>query len=58
MNLLYQVKRSPFMSHDLDQVLIVAKDGSHIMLYQDRVMAAAVQALIVAKDGSPRPGGP
>jgi tRNA 2-thiouridine synthesizing protein B len=41
MNLLYQLKRSPFMSHDLDQVLIVAKEGSHIMLYQDGVMAAA-----------------
>jgi tRNA 2-thiouridine synthesizing protein B len=41
MNLLYQVKRSPFMSHDMDQVLIVAREGSHIMLYQDGVMAAA-----------------
>lgn len=41
MSLLYQVKRSPFMSHDLDQVLIVAREGSHIMLYQDGVMAAA-----------------
>ena len=41
MNLLYQIKRSPFMSHDLDQVLIVAQAGSHIMLYQDGVMAAA-----------------
>jgi tRNA 2-thiouridine synthesizing protein B len=41
MNLLYHVKRSPFMSHDLDQVLIVAKEGSHIMLYQDGVMAGA-----------------
>ena len=41
MNLLYQIKRSPFMSHDLDQVLIVVKAGSHIMLYQDGVMAAA-----------------
>jgi tRNA 2-thiouridine synthesizing protein B len=35
------VKRSPFMSHDLDQILIVAKEGSHIMLYQDGVTAAA-----------------
>ncbi|UCC92494.1 MAG: sulfurtransferase complex subunit TusB [Thermoplasmata archaeon] len=35
------MKRSPFMSHDLDQVLIVAKGGSHIVLYQDGVMAAA-----------------
>lgn len=42
MNLLYQLKRSPFMSHDLDQVLIVAKEGSHILLYQDGVMAAAI----------------
>lgn len=41
MNMLYMVKRSPFMSHDLDQVLIVANEGSHIMLYQDGVMAAA-----------------
>jgi len=29
------------MSHDLDQVLIIAKEGSHIFLYQDGVMAAA-----------------
>ncbi|NIP35351.1 MAG: sulfurtransferase complex subunit TusB [Thermoplasmata archaeon] len=41
MNMLYMVKRSPFMSHDLDQVLIVANAGSHIVLYQDGVMAAA-----------------
>ncbi len=41
MKMLYMVKQSPFMSHDLDQVLIVAKEGSHIMLFQDGVMAAS-----------------
>jgi tRNA 2-thiouridine synthesizing protein B len=29
------------MSHDLDQILIVAKEGSHVLLYQDAVLAAA-----------------
>jgi tRNA 2-thiouridine synthesizing protein B len=42
MNLLYQIKRSPFISRDLEHILPVAREGSHIMLYQDAVLAAAV----------------
>jgi tRNA 2-thiouridine synthesizing protein B len=42
MNLLYQIKRSPYISRDLEHILPVAKEGSHIVLYQDAVLAAAV----------------
>ena len=42
MNLLYQIKRSPYISRDLEHILPVAREGSHIMLYQDAVLAAAV----------------
>ncbi|NOQ54650.1 MAG: sulfurtransferase complex subunit TusB [Thermoplasmata archaeon] len=42
MNLLYQIKRSPYISRDLEHILIVAREGSHILLYQDAVLAAAV----------------
>jgi tRNA 2-thiouridine synthesizing protein B len=42
MNLLYQIKRSPFISRDLEHILPVAREGSHIMLYQDAVLAAAI----------------
>jgi len=42
MNLLFQIKRSPYISRDLEHILPVAKEGSHIMLYQDAVLAAAV----------------
>ncbi len=42
MNLLYQIKRSPYISRDLEHILDVAKDGSHILLYQDAVLAAGV----------------
>jgi len=41
MNLLYQIKRSPFGSRDLEHVLGLAREGSHVMLYQDAVLAAA-----------------
>lgn len=41
MNLLYQIKRSPFGSRDLEHVLGFAHEGSHVMLYQDAVLAAA-----------------
>ncbi len=42
MNLLYTIKRSPFISRDLEHVLEVARTGSHILLVQDAVLAAAV----------------
>jgi tRNA 2-thiouridine synthesizing protein B len=42
MNLLYQIKRSPFISRDLEHILPVAREGSHVLLYQDAVLAAAV----------------
>jgi tRNA 2-thiouridine synthesizing protein B len=42
MNLLYQIKRSPYISRDLEHILDVAREGSHILLYQDAVLAAAV----------------
>jgi tRNA 2-thiouridine synthesizing protein B len=42
MNLLYQMKRSPFISRDLEHILPVAREGSHVLLYQDAVLAAAV----------------
>lgn len=42
MNLLYQIKRSPYMSRDLEHILPVAHEGSHVLLYQDAVLAAAV----------------
>ena len=42
MNLLFQIKRSPYISRDLEHILPVAKEGSHIVLYQDAVLAAAV----------------
>jgi tRNA 2-thiouridine synthesizing protein B len=41
MAFLYQLKRSPFMSRDLEHVLDIAQRGSHIMLYQDAVLMAA-----------------
>lgn len=44
MNLLYQIKRSPFMSRDLEHVLLFAHEGSHVLLYQDAVLAAAQTA--------------
>ena len=44
MNLLYQIKRSPYISRDLEHILDVAREGSHILLYQDAVLAAAVTA--------------
>jgi sulfur relay protein TusB/DsrH len=40
MNLLYQIKRSPFLSRDLEHMLEVAQEGSHIILVQDAVLAA------------------
>ena len=40
MNLLFQIKRSPYISRDLEHILPVAKEGSHIFLYQDAVLAA------------------
>jgi tRNA 2-thiouridine synthesizing protein B len=39
-NLLYVIKRSPFISRDLEHILEVARKGSHIMLIQDAVLAA------------------
>jgi len=42
MNLLFQIKRSPYISRDLEHIFPVAREGSHIMLYQDAVLAAAV----------------
>jgi tRNA 2-thiouridine synthesizing protein B len=42
MNLLYQIKRSPYISRDLEHILDVAREGSHILLYQDAVLAAGV----------------
>ena len=44
MNLLYQIKRSPYISRDLEHILEVAREGSHILLFQDAVLAAAVTA--------------
>lgn len=41
MNLLYQIKRSPYISRDLEHILEIARSGSHILLYQDAVLAAA-----------------
>ncbi len=41
MNLLYTIKRSPFISRDLEHVLEVAQKGSHILLVQDAVLATA-----------------
>ena len=41
MAFLYQIKRSPYMSRDLEHVLMVALKGSHVMLYQDAVLMAA-----------------
>lgn len=41
MNLLYQIKRSPFISRDLEHILQFAHEGSHVVLYQDAVLAAA-----------------
>jgi tRNA 2-thiouridine synthesizing protein B len=40
MNLLYTIKRSPFISRDLEHVLEVSREGSHILLVQDAVLAA------------------
>ena len=42
MNLLYQIKRSPYISRDLEHILPIAREGSHVMLFQDAVLAAAV----------------
>ena len=42
MNLLYQIKRSPYISRDLEHILPIAHEGSHVLLYQDAVLAAAV----------------
>jgi len=42
MNLVYQIKRSPYISRDLEHIHPVATEGSHIMLYQDAVLAAGV----------------
>ena len=44
MNLLYQIKRSPYITRDLEHILAVAREGSHILLYQDAVLAAGVTA--------------
>lgn len=41
MNLLFQIKRSPFISRDLEHILAIAHSGSHVLLYQDAVLAAA-----------------
>ena len=41
MNLLYQIKRSPYIARDLEHILTVVQGGSHILLYQDAVLAAA-----------------
>ena len=41
MNLLYQIKRSPFISRDMEHILLFAHEGSHVILYQDAVLAAA-----------------
>ena len=41
MNLLFVIKRSPFISRDLEHILPVAHEGSHVMLVQDAVLAVA-----------------
>lgn len=41
MNLLYQIKRSPFGSRDFEHIMMFAHEGSHVLLYQDAVLAAA-----------------
>jgi tRNA 2-thiouridine synthesizing protein B len=40
MNLLYQLKRSPFGSRDFEHIMLFAHEGSHMILYQDAVLAA------------------
>ena len=40
MNLLFIVKRSPFISRDFDHILEVAREGSQVILVQDAVLAA------------------
>lgn len=42
MNLLYQIKRSPFGSRDFEHLMMFAKEGSHVLFYQDAVLAAAI----------------
>lgn len=42
MNLLYQLKRSPYGSRDFEHIMLFARAGSHVLLYQDAVLAAAV----------------
>ncbi len=41
MAVLYIVRTSPHMTHDLDRALDVAARGSHVLLVQDSVLAAA-----------------
>lgn len=38
---LHVIKRSPHSSSDLERVLEVAREGAHIILVQDAVLAAA-----------------